>query len=57
VDDVLSRIEERLLMLRCNPRTDTEEVLIECIGALVEEVRRLRTGAADSSSPDPERKS
>jgi hypothetical protein len=43
VDDVLSRIEERLSMLRCNTQPDNIEAIIECLGALTEEVRRLRT--------------
>jgi hypothetical protein len=43
MDDVLSRIEERLSMLRCNTQPDNVETIIECLGALTEEVRRLRT--------------
>lgn len=37
-------------MLRCNPQTDNVEVLIECIGALAEEIRRLRAVVEPSPS-------
>jgi hypothetical protein len=54
VDDMLERIDQRLSSLLCNPQPDNIEVLVQCMGVLVEEVRRLRTIVqADPSEGDP----